>query len=593
MTGQTVVLTIAAVVLILVLVERAGQMFRLRPSLLDRPVIFFLVVFGAILLLRWPEIIWPQGINLDEAQTFAQAMRFCAHPVPWRDVDGNTSGPLTSMLLSLPLRLGAPAAWPTARVVLWAANCLTLVFLYLGLRVFGTRAEAQFVLTPVILFYAFALDPNFAHYSNETLPVLLISAGFFILAREWNASRPSRTGLYFLGLIAGSLPFTKLQAGPLGFFLFATGLTCVIARHRGAGPRGKVCWSEVGVLCLGAATTSVLLLGWVAAAGAIHDFWISYILQSRAYTEKISAAGRMANLRYLFTADSDFRPYFLCAILACAVLLGAFFTRKAGLSRRLFWPLMFVLADGALTVICILMAGQAFLHYLLLLVPVMAVFIGLVFFAGKQLLNCGEGPGPERVARLPRWFLVTSVLVFIPQALHSVQYVRDIAAVYPQSPAENISAVADCVRPATQPGDALAIWGWMPSYYVETGLIPATRDAVSDFAITAGPYRDYFRARFLADLERSRPAFIIDAVSDGAFLGPSWRRADAHEGFPELAAYIDENYYLWWSVHLTEQGVPVRVYALKSRMAELHLSPNNVETYDALTSAGHAQEKHR
>jgi hypothetical protein len=577
MTGQTAVLTIVAVVLILVLAERAGQMFRPRPSLLDRPVVFFLVVFGAILVLRWPEIVWPQGINLDEAQTFAQAMRFCAHPMPWRDVDGNTSGPLTSMLLSLPLRLGAPAAWPTARVLLWTANCLTVVFLYLALRVFGTRSEAQFVLTPVILFYAFALDPNFAHYSNETLPVLLISAGFFILAREWDAPRPSRAGLFFLGLIAGSLPFTKLQAGPLGFFLFATGLACLIAKRRGTQLPGRTCWLEAGVLCLGAVTTSALLLGWVAASGAISDFWISYILQSRAYTQKISAAGRMANIRYLFTTDSDFRPYLLCAMLACLVLLGAFFTRKAGLGRRLFWPLAWVLADGVLTFICILMAGQAFLHYLLLLVPVLAVFIGLAFLAGRRLLGCGEGPG--QAAQLSRWFLVASFLVMVPQTLRSVQYVRDVAAVYPRPPTENISAIADCIRPAGRPGDALAIWGWMPSYYVETGLMPATRDAVSDFAITAGPYRDYFQARFLGDLKRSRPAFFIDAVSDGAFLGPSWRRADAHEGFPELAAYVDENYSLWWSVHLTEQGVPVRIYALKSRMAELHLSPNNVKVY--------------
>jgi len=206
MTGQTAVLTIAAVVLILVLVERARRMFGPRPSLFDRPAIFFLVVFGAILALRWPEIRFLQGINLDEAQTFAQAMRFCAHPVPWRDVDGNTSGPFTSMLLSLALRLGAPDAWPTARVVLWAANCLTLIFLYLALRVFGTRSEAQFVLTPVILFYAFALDPNFTHYSNETLPVLLLSAGFFILAREWGASGPLRARLFFLGMLVMDSP---------------------------------------------------------------------------------------------------------------------------------------------------------------------------------------------------------------------------------------------------------------------------------------------------------------------------------------------------------------------------------------------------
>jgi hypothetical protein len=577
MTGQTAVLTLAAVVLILTLAECVRRMLSPRPSGQDHPAFFFLIVSGAILVLRWPEIRFPGGINLDEAQMLAQAMRFCSHPVPWRDVDGTTSGPLNSMVLCLPMYLGAPAGWPTSRLVLWLANCLTLVFLYLALRNFGTRREAQFVLVPAILFYAFSLDPNYAHYSSETLPVLLLSAGLYLLAREWNAGSPSILRLFLLGLLCGSLPFTKLQAGPLGLFLFAAALGMLFLRRRALGPAGAS-------LCVGLVVPEALILGWVSAMGAFHDFWISYVLASGSYAQELSTHERLHNVWMLFMHPSDFTPYLLCTFAMLIILLAAFLSRKARLEKRLLWPLFLMIADVVLTALCIATAGKAFLHYLLLLVPALAVFQGLAFFASKQLL----GTNPEAASGWPhpaRWFLAASMLAVMLPVLQPVRYVRDVAADYPAKDSLQIAAITLPVRAATRPGDTMAIWGWMPSYYIETGLAPATRDVIGHYVITDGPYREFFQKRYLADLKQSRPAVFIDAISDGAYIWWSWKRADAHEGFPELAAYVDANYTLWWSVQLAERGVPVRIYLLNSRMAELHLSPNNLETYDALTAA--------
>ena len=70
-------------------------------------MVFFLLVFGALLVLRLPQIKWNAEVNPDESQMLAQAMRLLSHPVPWRDMDSTTSGPLNTMWLSLPMYFGA------------------------------------------------------------------------------------------------------------------------------------------------------------------------------------------------------------------------------------------------------------------------------------------------------------------------------------------------------------------------------------------------------------------------------------------------------------------------------------------------------
>jgi hypothetical protein len=99
--------------------------------------------------------------------------------------------------------------------------------------------------------------------------------------------------------------------------------------------------------------------------------------------------------------------------------------------------------------------------------------------------------------------------------------------------------------------------------------------------IEASPYRDnYYRPRYLKDLEQSRPAVFIDAMADGVF---QWSWTDwydrTHESFPALRRYIDENYSLWLTVQIAAPkpvGVPIRIYLLRQRMAELDLRPQEL-----------------
>ncbi len=556
--NPTVVAAIGAALLLLLLGGRVLRLFRPGDSALERPAVFFLLMAACLFLVKWPQITCPRAINVDEAQLLAQAMRICSHPIPWRDVDGTTSGPLNSLLLSLPLHLGVPAGWRLARVMLWAVDCLTIIFIYLGLRCFGNRAEAQFALIPTILFYGLSIGDDFNHYSSETLPVLLLAAEMYLLAREWTASGRSKKRLFFFGLVAGSIPFTKMQAAPLAAFLVLAAVALILARNwRKEGGRGETV-REVAVLGLGTVLVPSIILGVVAASGALTDFWISYIKASYSYTEQDYAGARLLRMEVLFSKP-DFVPYMACALVAAVFLIGTRLAKWGRVRGNLFWPLAVVFAGTALAFFCVAAPGKAFAHYLLLLVPFLAGFTGLAFFAGKGRLASSTGA----------IVVATAVLMVAPMAWQPVRYLRGAKEAFPREQQPEILAVTRRIAAASRPGDTLAIWGWMPDYNVETGLPPATRDAIGHYVITEGPYREFFRRRFLADLQRSNPAFFVDAVANGTFTWWSWKHGDVHESFPELAAFIDQNYSPWWSIRIISNGIPVRMYLRKDRMAEL------------------------
>jgi hypothetical protein len=584
-----VAVTCALTGLALILAWSVWRTFRPRSSFLDHPVVFFLLVCGALLVVRLPEIKWKAELNPDESQSLAQGMRFLSHPVPWRDVDGETCGPLTSMWLSLPMCFGAPATWQTARWVLWASTCLTWFLLYLTLRCFGSRAEAQFALLPTVFFYTLATAYDFVCCNNETLPVLLLSAGFYLLAKGWTGDQPSPVRLFLLGLAAGSIVFTKLQAAPLALFLVVVGLAQIAVCHRRAGRPWRTGWREPLALCLGALAAPALLLGVVAAYGALGDCWVSYVLATGHYVEEAPGA-RLHNLYTIFLGGTDARPSLVGAFAALVLLLWACAAGRAGLPGRLRWPLIAMVAAGVLTAGCVVIAGKPFLHYVILFVPPWALFCGLVFFVGKAKLDHRNESQPESSPKVsstvaqehappraslafPLWLLAFSVCVAgihfcrVPSCLHMTRY---CSSVHPPK-----SLLAEFVAGVIQPGDTLCVWGWMPTYYVETGLSPATRYALTSRP-PGGPYQSYFRNRYLGDLEQSRPVIFIDAVAAGAFVGP-WHWLDTHESFPELARFIDQNYTLWALIRIAgaEGDRPVRVYLLKERLAKLRLSRAN------------------
>jgi hypothetical protein len=99
------------------------------------------------------------------------------------------------------------------------------------------------------------------------------------------------------------------------------------------------------------------------------------------------------------------------------------------------------------------------------------------------------------------------------------------------------------VNPATGRGRML-VWGFMPQWYVWSGWMPATRDIVTYNQILRTPLQRYFRDRMMAELRNSPPDYIIDAVAPGSFMLLNNPEKDGVASFPELAAFVANEYVL-------------------------------------------------
>lgn len=115
------------------------------------------------------------------------------------------------------------------------------------------------------------------------------------------------------------------------------------------------------------------------------------------------------------------------------------------------------------------------------------------------------------------------------------------------------SEVSEAILKHAKPGESMVVWGWMPRFYVETGLIMATREPDFSRHIQPGPHQAYHIQRFLADLRNSNASIFVDAVAPGMFAFTE-RSIHSFERFPEIAAVVLDNF------ELVDEVEGVRIY---------------------------------
>ncbi len=487
------------------------------------PVIVLLLLAG-----RWPTWWVTRQLDPDENQFIAGALTLRHDPVFWRSVDGMTSGPLDYYAL-------LPVGWLrgiddyfTARLTAFLLLGTALVFAHQACALLWGVLVARVAGFATVCFESLALRGDFLHYSSELVPLGLLALGLWLLVRRSAGGgwRDSLAG----GLVLGAVPLSKLQAVPLAVALALVWIVLEYRRRKGPGETGR----PLRALLAGLMVPLLVCAALLTLFGLWPDMMISYLLSNVGYVGSITLPpGQVLGMIWrTATAPDALLPYWLLGGGLWLLLALSFLWSSRSKPSA---PMMLAAGFCVVSLVCILVPQRPFLHYWQLL-----VIPGTLLLAGglEAAIRWFEATAPavSRGVLLSALLLSAGPLLFA-RAGQALPYVGRLT-LYQAHPR---GAAARALREYAQAGEPLGVWGWMASFYAEADLRQATREAFSHMQILHNPYSDYYRRRYLSDLERSAPPVFVDAIGPVSF-GVAPDRLHPDVIFPALAAYLCSRY---------------------------------------------------
>lgn len=516
-----------------------------------------LYLFGCLavfVLMRLPSVLLNRELNADESQMLSHALTLYQDSVYWRSVDGTTIGPLDNYLLVIPRLLGFQLDYTSARVMGLLCGIGSLYFFFVALKRWFGKATARVALLLPLIFLAFTQETDYVHYSSEQLPLFLLSICLALLAELSQGKKKIifqeiKTPVwqaYGLGLVAGMVPFAKLQAVPQALLLVVAGLYFTYQYF----VKNKNC-QPLLLLLLGGISFPAMALVWILSQGVFPDFIDFYILGNAVYAGGSGLAEIPTQFGKLVLLSPDFTA--LLGVVALVTILGLF-GEKRGLVKPQNTPglsvSVLILGYGLVAVYAATKSGNLFVHYLNFCVYP----LGLAAALGISKIKDNKWLALAGPLLLLGWFGIQDALSFYKTRQLNV-FVSVEARVLLQSP------VVRAMRSYVKPNDKMVVWGWQCRYYVEAQLAQGTAENHSERSIYQHPLREEYRARYLRDMQRNQPAIFIDAVGKNSV----WVQdvaTQGHESFPKLAAHISKNYKYVGKIDDT------RLFVRNDRMSE-------------------------
>lgn len=479
---------------------------------------------------RWPIFLAPFQLNPDESTWAAGAIKAMVDFAPWRGFDTGTSGPLNAYIVALPALFGAPITFGSGRVVATCLMGMAMIALYCAVKwTNGTQVARLSVLPPVVLL-ALTTDWDFVHYSSEHLAICLttiVLAASAYLAKSEGSMRSRVIAGSVAGFCAGSALFAKFQAVPIAFVVFLFALAAVFSLWKRSKKEGRrAALALVGGLCA-IPTAMMASLCW---SGTLYDAYLSYIRLNIDYAVHGS---RKLPLAY-FLQSSRIYAFFMIASLLIIVYGATVSLRRGGVGHRAACVSVSSLVLLLTSLFVIYQPRLAFPHYLLFSIVPFSFCTASALGLARNTSSAGSGQ---------RLFAILFASLFVIPALSTARSGNPFLLQLTYNLEHPRSVVADAISQYAKPGDPISVWGWASEYYVKTGTVTAAREAETAREIEPSPYRDYFRWRYLLDIQRRKPIVFVDAVSPTAFRLTD-RASQGYEIFPELKTYIRENYEL-------------------------------------------------
>ena len=524
-------------------------------------IIFLISGIAFIWIARLPTLQFALPLDPDEGQFAANAMRIWAGGMDWGNFALMSTGPLDSIVLIWPRLIGLDITLTTTRIMGTALISAMSVMLFLCIRRLSSSEIAVLSCFPLFIFYASVTNVHFIHYSSENLPMLLIFVsiyGFLHITGDKPVENKLLGILLLSAFCLGMVPFAKLQAAPLAAWV---GLVLIIRIFFLEGERKQKRRNVLLVTCA-ALVPSVMFLLPLLLRGEFHQFMNSCILSSVFYVLTPSSLKDFfdfsrSSIFYwdIFCLYSVVSGIFLALCCLCPGTIAA--DRK--------WAGALAVSTIPAAFFCIVRSGHGFEHYLHLMLPPLALSAGVFYSIGSDAFLARM-----KSARL-QWaihILVCSAMIFliIPEAKAQIE--NNLAYRYGGF-SNRLTFKSPRLMQWLKPNisDTLFIWGWMPQWYLSTGLTPSARgETVTNKLMKPSPLRNYFRDQLIQDFNRRQPDFVLDAAAPDSyyFNDPNTYSISS---FPALTEIMRNSYARLSSDD--PKGICPRLYIRKERLADI------------------------
>lgn len=481
-------------------------------------------------------------LNTDEFVIAAKASRLMSD-YSFYEFDGDTSGILNAVFLMWPGLLNFDLTYLSLRLSAVLAVSLLLFFTYKIISLYCGKKLTFFLSLPIILFFAFTKDPDFLHYTNELISILLILISLFIYLKHFDNLNSLR--IFLISSVLGLVLFAKMQFFPIACLLILTINLKFIFQDRN--------FKNFIISSCSFIFPTLIITSYYFVNNEIKDlfynvlyFPLSDLFARNEITKKELIIGSnslqsiiQSNKKTILIDHLIQNSFFHLLYLYFLYFSFLYLKNASKLNiQNLILPFLnfrvFILALTIIfTLFIIFITGSVHRHYFINLLPLVPIFIATYFGLNKRSININPNFG----------FLFFLIFVFIISLSFENKKFYSKNFVHKNFLSNKISFYSPEIYQyfvLDKKKDKILVWGWKPEIYLLSGLYPSNRETTNLKQIDFRQGRNYFRERFVKEFFKNNPEIFIDYAKKEALFYSDEKYGVS--SFVELQERISQKY---------------------------------------------------
>lgn len=378
---------------------------------------------------------------------------------------------------------------------LMMVNVVTTVLVFFLAKRISDHFSAAIAASAFILL---SVSPAMLGLAGHATHFVLLPAvaGLLVLLRALD--RDERSTLFLSGLLFG-LAFLMKQQGIFFGIFGGLYLVCLEVRKR------PVSWNRLAARCAIYSTGAILPFGITCLllyrAGVFHTFWFWTVSYAKQYVAVIPMQEALQTFSAGFAGVlNSGRFLWVFAVAGVVVLLCNWKTYRSNL---------FIILGLFLSSFLSICPGFYFReHYFILLLPAVAVAIGLAVSSASQWI----------AAKTPRFFFIP-ILLFLMACGHSVYTQRDLLlflppqeacrAVYGANPFPEALKIAEYIEQHASKDATIAVLGSEPEIFFYSKLKSSTGHIYMYGLMEPQPYATTMQQQMIREIESAKPEYFV------------------------------------------------------------------------------------